>query len=895
MSMYKDLNKTDQNKDDFQVLEVENEIKDLEPIYTVMVSELEGMPETKKYTNEIYRIWAALCKAQENSKELNSLLKENLQNMATNNLKIEHIIQAAHNDEKVITKLQEEVQLSLKMMGAAQSREQYSHGIVKNLRKHIDHLNHDLEQKTRTLEQDGEYRSLAKNEEAQIKQRENMINEISKLKKKLNYYIEYQDEMEKTNTSKDKKIEELTQELKNQINETSKEARFKENTVEDLHQVQTQLKLRDNDIKHLKKQILEYQQSIAQYQETIRDQKISLEKMNQHLEIQLVQSNKLSQDLHKNWSKIEEDRQKIEILTKQLQFKEESEAKLTIELTNANKVLETFKKKLNKMEAEKLKVIEQKKKLEVEMEKIVRSMDNDRYNLGLEVQKVNNLKRKEEITADFAIKTKLELEEQIRLVKIKDKDRTQMEQEISNNRITLTKQSQQIIALENEKNRYVSETVILTKKVEAAYEDLQLKGSEIIDYRKKIAQIESQLTDKISLYESVRYELNNCSKNLIEAQDDISELTHKSRVMILQIEQLKDDIAGKETQLINEKLALHKVQEEKQAMKIEVQKFKDQFNQSRNMISVLTSEKETLEKLLKQADNEQKKDKIEKEKILNDKAKLSTLVVKLNGELAQSHDNLKVFQSIMDKEKVQFSQKLEDIRILKLEVNRLSNEKQVLTSSLQNMVDLRTEVHNLEKNLTKERLKSQALTEEQQNPLNVHRWRKLEGTDPDTHMLLMKTKIQQSRVLKKTKDMLDLQNKYDDLERQFNCLTMKQPQNQNTADLNLQLNTLQRDLNLKANKIKGLIAELNGREAQAKDFEVEIYRLNHELNEMKKKYYEQKEKSDKLNQKLKDIKLPENEALNSKENMKNNVDDMNKGIQKPYFTGGGFNMRRNGT
>lgn len=55
-----------------------------------------------------------------------------------------------------------------------------------------------------------------------------------------------------------------------------------------------------------------------------------------------------------------------------------------------------------------------------------------------------------------------------------------------------------------------------------------------------------------------------------------------------------------------------------------------------------------------------------------------------------------------------------------------SSEKDVLTNSLNNMADLRSEIHHLEKDLSKERLKARALEEELQNPLNIHRWRKLE-------------------------------------------------------------------------------------------------------------------------------------------------------------------------
>lgn len=43
-----------------------------------------------------------------------------------------------------------------------------------------------------------------------------------------------------------------------------------------------------------------------------------------------------------------------------------------------------------------------------------------------------------------------------------------------------------------------------------------------------------------------------------------------------------------------------------------------------------------------------------------------------------------------------------------------------------NMTDMRQEIFHLETDLTREQLKRRALEEELQNPLNIHRWRKLE-------------------------------------------------------------------------------------------------------------------------------------------------------------------------
>ena len=69
--------------------------------------------------------------------------------------------------------------------------------------------------------------------------------------------------------------------------------------------------------------------------------------------------------------------------------------------------------------------------------------------------------------------------------------------------------------------------------------------------------------------------------------------------------------------------------------------------------------------------------------------------------------------------------------------------------------DLRKEVFSLSNALQKERLQVKALSEELENPLNYHRWRKLEGTDPDTWELLNKIQTLQKRLIKKTEEVVE--------------------------------------------------------------------------------------------------------------------------------------------
>ena len=49
------------------------------------------------------------------------------------------------------------------------------------------------------------------------------------------------------------------------------------------------------------------------------------------------------------------------------------------------------------------------------------------------------------------------------------------------------------------------------------------------------------------MYENVRADRNLYSKNLIEAQDEVTELKRKLKIMSHQIEQLKEEIASKDS------------------------------------------------------------------------------------------------------------------------------------------------------------------------------------------------------------------------------------------------------------------------------------------------------------------------------------------------------------
>ena len=108
-------------------------------------------------------------------------------------------------------------------------------------------------------------------------------------------------------------------------------------------------------------------------------------------------------------------------------------------------------------------------------------------------------------------------------------------------------------------------------------EDVKVREMQIFDYKKKIAEAETKLKQQQNLYEAVRSDRNLYSKNLIESQDEITEMKRKLKIMNHQIDQLKEEISSKEAALVKEQLEHQRVEKEKESLKSELWRFFGEF------------------------------------------------------------------------------------------------------------------------------------------------------------------------------------------------------------------------------------------------------------------------------------------------------------------------------
>ncbi len=68
---------------------------------------------------------------------------------------------------------------------------------------------------------------------------------------------------------------------------------------------------------------------------------------------------------------------------------------------------------------------------------------------------------------------------------------------------------------------------------------------------------------------------------------------------------------------------------------------------------------------------------------------MGTQLVRRNDELALLYEKIKIQQSTLNKGELQYKARVEDLRILKLEIKRLRREKKILSVKVANVDDLR--------------------------------------------------------------------------------------------------------------------------------------------------------------------------------------------------------------
>ncbi|KAH8232566.1 hypothetical protein KR032_009602, partial [Drosophila birchii] len=282
---------------------------------------------------------------------------------------------------------------------------------------------------------------------------------------------------------------------------------------------------------------------------------------------------------------------------------------------------------------------------------------------------------------------------------------------------------------------------------------------ELNNAEKTIGGLDERLADKTVQLEATQLQLQQKQQDFFKIKKQM-EILHTDKMMLAKsLETCSCDRAAMQTTMA--KLA-HQIDQQNTALSANdkvISSLKNQIEQLGRAIRQKQNEIHAKDVLLASTRSDVRELKIRLEQrqqtidtdekrfiglscVLEEERKKKNLVglqmVRQNDCVRLLRNKLTLMQKAFDKGIGQYNQRLEDIRLLKLEVTNLRMSHECMQKEVGNRAELRQDVIRLERQLNQERLKVSAYLEELSRPCRIHRWRVLSGKDPRRFDLICK-------------------------------------------------------------------------------------------------------------------------------------------------------------
>lgn len=849
-----------------------------------VLTELVGDKSLEKFRLEYEKLHRALKKSHEQEKRLIKRCRELNSEIVNNAAKVQTALKLSQEDQHTIASLKKEIEKAWKMVDNSHEKETRAKETIQQLKVEIANLSRLVEQGAGlSIGQDNTVQELLRVRDDLTRQTEEQASTIKSLKDHMNDLNKRILDLEGDKEDAAKESKDLQDQLQQKVNEQEREARRKERLDKELKDLKAQLENKSAEQSTFTTEIQNSHDQIKKLELQLKDTRSTMEKQVLAMDTLYGKTQKLAEDLdeqmHHN-AQLAKDVREAETETK---LRVQDIATLNNDKNALKRRLDKEKKEVRKYKQKLQNEKTERDVLQGEITQLKKQIDGGRRREEEAMKKIDSLSRQVEIkekqiTREME-KTKLKGDE----VGMIQRQSKALENDIHQYVQEAAKQRKLIYQLEKDREKYGIEASEAHSRFLKAMEEVKLKEMTITEMQKKVADGEVKLKQQQQLYEAVRSDRNLYSKNLIESQDEIAEMKRKFKIMNHQIEQLKEEITAKDHALVKEHFDHAKVEKQKEQHKNELSKMRKLLLGNSETIEGQNAELLKATHMIQQMDQVALQQRNEYDQVINERDILGTQLIRRNDELALLYEKIKIMQSTLRKGEAQYQARMQDIRILKLKVSDLVREVQITKQRVGHVDDLKREVYHLQRELLQEKTKVKALSEELENPMNVHRWRKLEGSDPATYEMIQKIQTLQKRLISKTEEVVEkdlLIQEKEKLYVELKNILARQP----GPEVAEQLSVYQQNLKAKTRQMKAMASELNMYQAQVNEYKYEIQRLTRDYQECRRKYFEQKSMK-KLNR--------ENGMRGSDGPATNQALAQQRAANAATtrFTGGGFNLQ----
>ncbi|KAG5455837.1 MAG: hypothetical protein BJ554DRAFT_4602, partial [Olpidium bornovanus] len=277
---------------------------------------------------------------------------------------------------------------------------------------------------------------------------------------------------------------------------------------------------------------------------------------------------------------------------------------------------------------------------------------------------------------------------------------------------------------------YVRDKLAIQANMVALLGQIRSKETQLFEYKKRTVHAETKLKHQHNLYEAVQSDRNLHSKHLVNAQAEILEMKRELKIMNFQISGFKEDITAKEAALTKEGTYHEKLKEETELINDEIKNLKHQSELAYAYIKAQANESMRLNHFVKESEVERGRQEMALKLLISERDNLSSQLMAQEKELGRVYDQIKINASTMVKSEKQYAERMATMRMLRSEISKLRKRKYELGANTSRLKFVKMSACHLQGELLREQARQKALEDELANTVNIHRWRRLDGSDP---------------------------------------------------------------------------------------------------------------------------------------------------------------------
>ncbi|KAJ3106624.1 hypothetical protein HDU97_005989 [Phlyctochytrium planicorne] len=823
----------EQEQQDTLFIQCETEFQDT-------LAAIQGDENVTKFRLEYEKMHRALLRSRHHAIVLFKQY-ENLHNEYTSNVaNAQEAIRVSIQDEQTLKNLKAHIKKAEETTEECNKQEETLKEELRLLKQDILSLNTTVKQGVGlSVNQERTLNELMAAKDSAVKELEMELERIVQLRvaiSELTDKVRYTDQMKR---EREHEIYELKERNAAKKADIDSELRNKERLERDLRELRVVVAVKSQEVRGKQDAVNRATDDIGILESQIKSQKLLLEKLFKDQETLQTRTIKLQQDCNEQITMtsqlIEENAQ----LGRDIKVKEQDLSKTRSEVKKVNKIRDALVKKNRSLEDQRVEVEHERRNLRSKNDTTLQDIDRMKRSIDATKKAIDDLEREKDILELNNRKTIAETSRSMHASILFKQTRHNLEVELARENAIVNDHLRTIKQLEMERDSYINEATKVQALCVTGLQQIKEKELEIFEFKKKMIKADTKLKHQQNLYEAVQSDRNLHCKHLIESQAEIAEMKRRLKIMNFQINGFKEDINAKEDALVHEATENSKLEKDIEIITDEVKTLKNQNELAQAYIRSQLAEEMKLNQFVKEADLERTRQENALRVLISERDNLSSQLIRQNEELSKAYNLIKTQQSSLCRSELYYQEKLKALASMRTEIFESRQQLRALRKATMDLDSMKKSILQVRQEIIRERTRKKALEDELENPVNVHRWRKLEGSNPKAFEMIQLLHTLQRNLIEKTKEDQE-KGKLVEAKEQLYLHLKGILSKQVGPEAVEQVSEFQHVLKDKQLQLRHMSVELNMYQSQVREYKHSISVLNMNLENIKMEYIEGK-------------------------------------------------------